>query len=244
MNPAVLVSFVIPVFSSRKVAIGINLDDSLSKYFDDSSSFWLRSTVAWSGSQAALTLRWCGQSRVYRSELSLSAAAQLHGSAARPRDPTRLHTMTNQPDAWPQELLRKADWRFWKEQTYDNRSDFNEAVRRWHARLKEDQRFGWHPDEVALSAPRVRVEYFGVIPELEESDDFDGYEDGEDYAALVADLVSDNGRDFTAGELLYKLHNAAVRHLDSVDHCYMEGLRLKGEDPSSDVPVYQMIQGS
>jgi hypothetical protein len=138
-----------------------------------------------------------------------------------------------QQTTWPEELLREADWRFWGEHPVESRGEFEETVRQWHARLEEGQRSLWAPEQVLLHAPRVRIEYFGVHSE-----------DEEEYDDFFVELESEDGRAFTGGELLFKLHNAVVEHLNCVDHCYMEGLRLQAESSTEQLPVYQMIQGS
>ena len=60
----------------------------------------------------------------------------------------------------------------------------------------------------------------------------------------VVTLTADDGASFTAGELLFKLHNAVVEHLRENDHHFFEGLTLTGWDQDGKVPVYQLGQGS
>jgi len=56
--------------------------------------------------------------------------------------------------------------------------------------------------------------------------------------------ASQDGRAFTAGELLLKLHNEVVERLRDADHQYFEGLELQRSRGPQDMPVYRMAQGS
>jgi hypothetical protein len=88
------------------------------------------------------------------------------------------------------------------------------------------------PDQVVLSAPGVRVAYFGV-----ESPNDDEYTD------FVLHLRPEDGARFTAGELLMELNNAVGPRLEGVDHCCFEGLFLTDAPAEEGVPLYER-QGS
>jgi hypothetical protein len=135
------------------------------------------------------------------------------------------------PDAtqFPPRLLSEAIWRFWEEDPYEDQSIFTARVTEHGRRVIQPGPYDWAPDAVAIRTPRLRVKYFGADPE----DDFE-------YANYEVTLASSDGREFTNRELLFKLHNAVVRQLRTVDHCYFEGLELV--DTAS--PIYEMQQGS
>ena len=132
---------------------------------------------------------------------------------------------------FPPTALVAVVWSFFSGQQFSDAAEFDRRVREYHVKVTEEDT--WDPDEVALPVGRVRVSYFGV-----ESPEDDEYTD------FVAELASDNGTHFTAGELLLKLNNAVAPHLEGVDHCYFEGLFFNDEVGDDGVPVYDMMQGS
>ena len=131
-------------------------------------------------------------------------------------------------------MSKLPDWRFWELSTFDDIDEFEKAVTDWQTFGEEDAPpVDWKPHELALPVPRVRVQYFGVhSPDDDEYDDF------------FADLTADDPAGFSNRELLFKLHNSAVGHLNAVDHCYFEGLILKEPGGPNEPPLYQMRQGS
>ncbi len=63
----------------------------------------------------------------------------------------------------------------------------------------------------------------------------------------VADLRSEDGERFTAGELLYQFYRAAAEDLRDSQHCHLEGLQFRGVASNAEggpVPVYQVNMGS
>lgn len=134
-------------------------------------------------------------------------------------------------DALPVTALPAVLWSFAGGEQFDDAAEFDRRVRQYHVLISGEDT--WDPDEVALPVPRVRILFFGV-----ESPDDDEYTD------MVADLASDGGTHFTAGDLLLKLNNAVAPRLEGVDHCYFEGLFLTDQVEEDGVPVYEMMQGS
>jgi hypothetical protein len=132
---------------------------------------------------------------------------------------------------FPPTVLVAAVWSFFSGEKFSDPAEFDRRVREYHVGVTEHDT--WDPDEVVLPVPRVRVMYFGV----ESPDD-------EEYTDFVTELVSDDGAQFTARELLLKLNNAVAPHLEGVDHCHYEGLFLTEQVGEDGVPVYEMMQGS
>jgi hypothetical protein len=62
----------------------------------------------------------------------------------------------------------------------------------------------------------------------------------------VADLRSEDGEKFTAGEFLYQFYSAAAGYLRDSNHCHFEGLQFRGvaSTPEGHVPIYQVSMGS
>jgi hypothetical protein len=132
---------------------------------------------------------------------------------------------------FPLTVLVTAVWSFFEGEQFSDPAEFNRRVAEYHTEVGGEDT--WDPDEVVLSAPGIRIAYFGV----ESPDD-------EEYTEFTAELRSDDVTQFTAGELLLKLNNTVAPHLKGMDHCYFEGLFLTDEPPVDGVPVYEMMQGS
>jgi len=138
--------------------------------------------------------------------------------------------MQNPFDRLPRNVLEDVFWAF-RGNRFDDHAEFTTQVQEYQRRIRGED--SWRPDETVMPAPRVRVEYFGIA-----SADDDEYQD------FTLDLVADDGRAFTAGELLLKLHNEVVERLRDADHQYFEGLELQRSRGPQDMPVYRMAQGS
>ena len=126
---------------------------------------------------------------------------------------------------FPATLLDDIMWTFWGE-PFADRSAFDAAVR-------EENGPEWFSDQhlhqIVLRAPRVRI-----VPDVWDWDQDDP----------VLELTPDNGEAFTAGEILFKIHNAWVAVLRELDHKFFEGLTLKEQPKTGMPPVYELNQGS
>jgi hypothetical protein len=131
---------------------------------------------------------------------------------------------------FPLSALVPVLWSFFNGEQFSDPAEFDRRIRQYHVDVSEEDT--WDPDEV-IPLPRLRITYFGV-----ESPDDDEYTD------FVADIESDNGVSFTAGELMLKINNVAAPRLKDADHCYFEGLFLTEDVGDDGVPVYEMMQGS
>jgi hypothetical protein len=96
----------------------------------------------------------------------------------------------------------------------------------------------WSPDEIVLKLGRILVLYMVRLPM------------GEDTRFGMADLRSADGRQFTAGELLWAVYRATAKDVMAGPHQIFEGLELvsalgttSGDLPVW-VPVYRMGLGS
>ena len=142
--------------------------------------------------------------------------------------------------SYPRELLDDVAWSF-TDPPFASREAFVQAVAGYYTDLEWE--FEWRPDEVVLRSPRVqvRVEYWDDPEELLPGVTFD-----EDTGDLVADLTAAGEEGFTAGELLFKIHNAFAPQLSEGDHHFFEGLELvKNRDANpNEPPVYEVMTGS
>ncbi|MCC6123737.1 MAG: hypothetical protein IT426_02140 [Pirellulales bacterium] len=127
----------------------------------------------------------------------------------------------------PKPLMVNILWCF-SGSPFNDRVSFDEAVRKFQIKIRkgEDE---WQPEQIVLRYPRIRIQYMCW--------------QGDDQIEPILELVSDNGEYFTAGELLFKIHNAVVDQLSQIDHKFFEGLSLD-ERGSVQVPLYQLGQGS
>jgi hypothetical protein len=127
----------------------------------------------------------------------------------------------------PNTVMGDVLWRF-DGSRFDDQSHFSYAVRQYQVDVANED--NWSPDKIALSVAKVRVKYRT-------------WEAGEEIDTMV-ELSSENGRDFTALELLFKIHNAVVDPLREVEHHFFEGLTLDSKPSTKAPPRYVLNQGS
>jgi hypothetical protein len=128
-------------------------------------------------------------------------------------------------NALPPTLLRWVVWTISGE-AYEDRSTFENEVHEFHP---ECNATNWRPAEVVLRVPRLFVttdihRILGLEPPMVE-------------------LTADDGHAFTAGELLFKIHNALLDELRDTDHVFFEGLALVMQ-MRDEPPIYEVVLGS
>jgi len=111
---------------------------------------------------------------------------------------------------------------------FPTRAAFEAEARQYQIDITGED--SWRPDEVVIPAPRVAVQYMCW--------------EGEEQVEPVVEFVADDGRAFTAGEVLFKLHNALVERLRDINHHFFEGLMLSASVATGGVPLYHLVQGS
>ena len=117
-------------------------------------------------------------------------------------------------------------------------ADFEAEIRRFEEMCRHDdpswEYEPWDPQEVVLGIGRVVVLYEPDPP------------DRSGRSFYVADLRSEGGEKFTAGEFLYKFYQAAARKLRDSCHCHLEGLQFCGIASTAEghVPISQLNLGS
>jgi hypothetical protein len=138
-------------------------------------------------------------------------------------------------DPLPNYVLCDTLWDFLDQDVYSSRALFEEAVRQYHLQIQKHApdihpEECWQPNAVVLRSPRVLIRYLsdsGIDEELWHE----------------VELLSDNDKWFTAGELLFKLHNAAIAILRHNAHRWFEGLELSAITKEG-VPRYSLRLGS
>ena len=146
-----------------------------------------------------------------------------------------------------EEMLNHIYWAF-DEKTYTSVDTFSEDLKSY----MEDNCKNWKPEETAVEAGKVYIVYEAFLSGREEllanekvvdeSDlDEENRIDGLFQTDIEALLSANNGRCFTSGELLMKVHNQLAGK-DLGDHCFFEGLeRVETEDG---IPRWRVRLGS
>lgn len=127
----------------------------------------------------------------------------------------------------PQEVMSQVLWSF-KGDPITDLAAFNDKVRKYHIEIRGKD--NWNPESIAIPCARIRIVYMCWH--------------GEEQIEPIIELASDNGTSFTAGELLFKVHNAVVKQLRDIDHHFFEGLRLHSNQAAGKPPLYVLNQGS
>jgi hypothetical protein len=127
-------------------------------------------------------------------------------------------------DAYPPSLLADVAWAF-TGAAFASQADFDAELKAYQADIMG--RASWDPSQRVLGAAKVLVQH---------------EEELQDGVGGEAMLTADNDSGFTAGELMFKIHNAFVEGLNDVDHHFFEGLELV--DVRLGVPVYVVSLGS
>jgi hypothetical protein len=129
-------------------------------------------------------------------------------------------------DRLPTRFLESVCWVFRGTQ-FTDRTAFEAAVR--DAQFPEWGEV-WRPAEIVLRVPRVRIR-----------PDADWYPSDREPEVV---LTADDGESFSAGELLFKVHNALVADLQELHHQFFEGFSLSGHQEPGQPPLYDMDLGS
>lgn len=130
-------------------------------------------------------------------------------------------------EKYPKEIMKDVRWAFYGGQ-YNTVEEFMKEVQEYHEELDAN---GWQPDKVVLECKVVTIQYTYWHEEEED-------ETEEDFK-LTAD-----GNGFSAGELLFKIHNRVVGHLEEEDRHFFEGLSLYNDAAPEDSPFYFLELGS
>jgi hypothetical protein len=127
----------------------------------------------------------------------------------------------------PERVMGEVLWSF-NSAPFADRAAFDARVRQYQIMIRKEDT--WQPGRVVLPCGRIRLGYT--------------CRQGGEQVFPVVELTSDDGTSFTAGELLFKVHNAVVEQVREIDHRYFEGLSLTGRPAPGEVPLYHLLQGS
>lgn len=148
-------------------------------------------------------------------------------------------------------LLNQVVWTF-TDIEYKSMEDFNAKVDQYQKLILKDKA-AWKPEEIVIARPLVDISYTVWIDRdslaenetLLENDDFfeeeENSEDGLFQAEVEARFRADNAKNFTALELLYKLHQQMTTK-ELGDHVFFEG--LDEVESARDIPRFYLNCGS
>ena len=119
---------------------------------------------------------------------------------------------------YPKELMAGVYWRFLGGK-YESQTEFVRNVTEFNKEFRKNK---WNSNETVLKSSKVSILYsywdYDIDEEIEE----------------VFELEANNKTGFTAGELLYKVHNQVIDKLENEVHQSFEGFLL-GENESHQV---------
>jgi hypothetical protein len=131
----------------------------------------------------------------------------------------------------PEDVLDDVLWSF-TEGPFPDRAAFDAAVRQYQIDIQQGED-SWRPEEVVLPCSLVRITC-------------EWWEEGwaEEEVEPIIPLTADNGTSFTAGELLFKVHNTVMAQGNMGDHHFFEGLSRKRTRDPNEAPLYEIETGS
>ncbi|WP_299249324.1 hypothetical protein [uncultured Cytophaga sp.] len=134
----------------------------------------------------------------------------------------------------PERMMRNIYWSFAENEQYATVADFVKAVNKYYDDLSVEDYVDF--DKVVLDIPTVQIQYL--------YNEFD--EEEEDYNEIEPMIVfhAKNKKHFTAGELLFNIHNEVVSKMIDTPAHFFEGFLLYKESADKEVPLYFMTCGS
>lgn len=149
-------------------------------------------------------------------------------------------------------VLNEIAWAF-KNKHYANLKEFNKDVQQYQIDILGDEDV-WKPNEVVADAPQVEICYEAWIKSPRDllknetltvpiDEVFNDEVDEDEYqnVEIIAQFDADNGANFTAAELLLKIHNAMVNK-ELGDNLFFEGIEELEEETA--MPSYYVVCGS
>jgi len=148
------------------------------------------------------------------------------------------------------DVLSNTAWNF-NETEYESKEDFNEEISRYQIQFKKDAT-SWNPDEIVVENETVDLVFMAWIEEdgleenetlLEDPDFFDD-ESKSEFGLFQADIQvrfeADNGKNFSALELMFKI-DQQMKPKELGDELFFEGLgSLESE---TDIPKFYLFCG-
>ncbi|WP_226065546.1 hypothetical protein [Kaistella polysaccharea] len=149
------------------------------------------------------------------------------------------------------DLLSNITWSF-TEKGYDLQNEFNADISEYQKEIKQEKS-SWNPTEIVIEHPSVDIVFVAWIDVnglaeneilLEDEDFFDDErtsEFGLFQADIQARLHAENGKNFSALELMYKL-DQQLKPKELGDDLFFEGLGSLESD--GNIPKFYLFCGS
>ena len=149
------------------------------------------------------------------------------------------------------DLLNNIAWNF-TETEFDSKDDFNKEITDYQIKFKQDETT-WKPNEILIEGNTIDLVFMAWIDEnglavneaLLEDDDFFEDENNSEFGLFHADiqfrLFADNGKNFSALEIMYKI-DLQMKPKELGDHIFFEGLGSLESD--NDIPKFYLFCGS
>jgi hypothetical protein len=149
------------------------------------------------------------------------------------------------------DLLSNIGWNF-DETEYDSREDFNKEITSYQTQFKK-YIAAWNPDEIVIPNKTVELVFMAWIEQdgLEENetlledaeffDDLSKSEFGLFHADIQARFKAENGKNFSALEIMY-LIDQQMKNKELGDDLFFEGLGSLESD--TDTPKFYLFCGS
>jgi hypothetical protein len=129
---------------------------------------------------------------------------------------------------YPKKLLENIYWSF-DNGKYSSYDEFIENLIEYNLKINHNV-FDFNC--IILEESLVNVAYSYYDEEEDDSVDID------------FSIEANDKKSFTLGELLFKIHNEVVDHLEEDEHKFLQGLTLFEDVSSSQHPFYLLGQGS
>ncbi|MCB9262827.1 MAG: hypothetical protein H6607_10675 [Flavobacteriales bacterium] len=130
-------------------------------------------------------------------------------------------------------LFRDVIWSFFFD-PFDTQAEFEKELKNYHEEIDFRSKLNLDFKGVALENKDVAIQYIKWNEEEEDHDE----------ERII--LVADNGKYFTNGELMYKIHQALAPELENDERHFFEGLLFGGdaEPENPGIPLYFVLTGS
>ena len=147
-------------------------------------------------------------------------------------------------------MLKNVSWGFDKT-VYNNVEEFNDAITKWNKGLQEDgAETEWNPSDIIIDHPRIYVTYSFIVDQtyipiahetVVKSRKTRIPRDNCEVKTYKVELNADNDQNFSALELMFKLHQLLINKPNETN--YIEGFGYLNDDADG-TPIYHLSTGT
>ena len=125
-------------------------------------------------------------------------------------------------------------WSFIGEEPFYTVLSFEKAVKEYYNKLNIDEI--WNSKEIIFNFSKVQIQYLYMEFDKEENDFIE--------IEPIITLTAENGKYFSALELLFNINNEVIKNMQNTPAHFFEGLFLYEESADQEIPLYFLICGS